>query len=703
MNTVFQYKFDDEKVLSAVEIDHVEDQLHNAINGKTHDYAKATAGTLNAVRTLRDIINTNGINAAFGEYERLKSIWNLIERVHYIAMGWDFPIIYPDLAEIWASAHDVSFVPKSSKFLPQRMGEFLKGRFNFISIPKFDQLYVYNVSTGLYEKNARDFIALHVRNVNENASTYEVNETTNYIKDLTVQDESTFDNVGDLINLKNGVYNLANHRLMPHDAKWHFRNKLPVKYDPMAYPFRFMSLLKYLTQDDPMKAIKILELFAWTLMKGYPVKKAVILYGEGDRGKSTLLNVLSAFLGEDVITHTPLQTLVEDRFSTAELWGKKANIAGEVGKGVLYDTDEFKRLTGDDRVEGAKKFTQEKIKFHNEAKLIFALNTLFASRDQTDAFYKRFELVELLINILEYPELPKGELKYWLTTDSELSGILNLVLDIFLPAMLDKRKFEGTEAVEAIRERYNLNANPVYAFVDEMFDSAPGNKIPSNEVFEAIREFCKIRGLEERSDNSVGRQLLRHPMGIGKARPMENGSFTNYYTNVAWVADKDERLSGFSKSKNETMIPFEEVLKSYIEKHNVHLDYQGYQGFLYLSAGEVSYSKGIQKTMIAMIPQKNNSLENQSNGTSEKPIIVSNEKIENPDKSPQLNITPIEQKLMDTVRKAKKRLSPKEIYDAWDTTYEPSMPPDLGKLFDMAVNLTMKTDLKMANQKFCFE
>ena len=100
-----------------------------------------------------------------------------------------------------------------------------------------------------------------------------------------------------------------------------------------------------------------------------------MLYGSGKNGKTTFLNLLVRFLGEDNVVNVSLQDLLYNRFSKAKLYGKLANIYDDIPNTKLTGTGNFKILTGKGRVWADLKF-KSGFEFVNYAKLIFSCNEL---------------------------------------------------------------------------------------------------------------------------------------------------------------------------------------------------------------------------------------------------------------------------------------------------------------------------------------
>ena len=88
-----------------------------------------------------------------------------------------------------------------------------------------------------------------------------------------------------------------------------------------------------------------------------------------------MIRVLQEMLGRDSYSSVNLQDLINDRFKRAELFGKKANISGDVPSVPLKDPQMFQNLTGGDDVTVEFKYG-DPFQMTNTAKLIFGANKL---------------------------------------------------------------------------------------------------------------------------------------------------------------------------------------------------------------------------------------------------------------------------------------------------------------------------------------
>jgi phage/plasmid-associated DNA primase len=104
--------------------------------------------------------------------------------------------------------------------------------------------------------------------------------------------------------------------------------QLPVDWNPKATCPRIDRFLWEVIPPDALDLV--LEVIGYATYPANPYRVAVLLLGPGRNGKSILLRVLAALLGPENVSAMPLQVLAENRFASAELLGKLANIGGDL-------------------------------------------------------------------------------------------------------------------------------------------------------------------------------------------------------------------------------------------------------------------------------------------------------------------------------------------------------------------------------------
>jgi P4 family phage/plasmid primase-like protien len=276
-----------------------------------------------------------------------------------------------------------------------------------------------------------------------------------------------------LIALKNGVLNVESQQLVEKSPGYFIVSKLPVSYDTSADCPAIKKFLVEVFGETQLVALQ--EALGYTLHKEPLFEKAFMLIGDGANGKSTFLNLLQAFLGRENFSNVALQDLCIDRFASANLYGKMANISADLPKTAISTSGRFKMLTGRDMIYAQFKF-KPAFQFLNTAKMWFSCNEFPQTTEDTLAYVRRWKIFNCGAVFLGDKADPKILDK--LTTETELSGLLNWVLE-GLKRLLENGRFSFNETEETLRENILKLSNPTKAFIERELE-------PSNDVKDYI-------------------------------------------------------------------------------------------------------------------------------------------------------------------------------------------------------------------------
>jgi P4 family phage/plasmid primase-like protien len=286
-----------------------------------------------------------------------------------------------------------------------------------------EEMYYYDIGRGLYLRFGDSVIREYVEILNPKVKTHTVNEIIQKIKRRTYINRNESDNQTDIINVQNGLLNVWTGELSEHSPHFLSIVQLPIVYDPNA---KCPTILRFLGQVlHPQDVFTAMEIIGYLLYRAAIYEKAVMLYGNGDNGKGIFIKLIEAFVGSENCSHVPLQELDNDKFSSADLYGKLVNTFADLTSQKLLTTGNFKTLVSGDTVRAQKKYGQP-FSFRNNAKLIFSSNKIPDSDDKSYAYFKRWL-------ILSFDKVFQGMSKDTnlinkLTTPDELSGLLNLAL-----------------------------------------------------------------------------------------------------------------------------------------------------------------------------------------------------------------------------------------------------------------------------------
>ena len=190
------------------------------------------------------------------------------------------------------------------------------------------EIYYYDAHNGVYVQGGEVLIETEAEEYENRISTYKVAEIINKIRRRTYVSRTDFDRDSNLINLRNGLFNIMTGQLVEHSSKYLSLAQLPINYDPKA---KCPNILRFLGQVlRPKDVFIVLQVFGYCLYRTSKYEKAIMCCGKGDNGKSTLQRLFERFLGDQNVSHASIQELNNDRFAIADLHGKIANVCADL-------------------------------------------------------------------------------------------------------------------------------------------------------------------------------------------------------------------------------------------------------------------------------------------------------------------------------------------------------------------------------------
>ena len=397
---------------------------------------------------------------------------------------------------------DPSRYIEDGKVIPKLLADDIISDFIFKTTYGDHQIFFYD--DGIYNDNGEDLICANVeKRLGKRSSDHITDEVTGHTRRSTLTKISEFNKYVHLLHLQNGIFNLDKMELEDFDEEILSTVRLPVRFVEGADCPRFNQFLKEILAPNDIPLIQ--EIFGWCLFKDYRYQKAVMCVGEGSNGKSTLLGVLKSFLGSKNTISISLQQL-NRTFAPNQLFGKLANIYPDLPSDALRATGVFKALTGGDQISADVKYSKNFRTFNNYAKLIFSTNKIPESPDDSDAFFRRW----LLIN---FPNKFEGGnkdevLPGKLTTPEELSGIFTWAIE-GAKRLVERGGFEYRET-EKVREQYQRMASPLYAFVEDCIEVALQGWISKEDFYNNFVDYCKANNLPVIAKSVVGKKLPQY-------------------------------------------------------------------------------------------------------------------------------------------------------------------------------------------------
>jgi len=234
-----------------------------------------------------------------------------------------------------------------------------------------------------------------------------------------------------LINLKNCMYDYKTGDVFAHSPSFLSTVQLGFEYDPNATSPKFDA---WLEQVAPHSVDMMWEVIGYSLMSGNPFQKAVLLVGSGRNGKSTFLRVIQNMMGEENYSSLTLKTLTEGKFEVASLYGKLANIAGDIYQPHAKDSETIKQVTGGDHITAQRKYGNP-FTFSPWATLFFSTNKMWSSSDTSRGYIRRW--LPLAFDQL----LPEDSTFNEEDLYAEAAGIFNKAM-VALQRLMERGQFE---------------------------------------------------------------------------------------------------------------------------------------------------------------------------------------------------------------------------------------------------------------------
>lgn len=265
------------------------------------------------------------------------------------------------------------------------------------------------------------------------------------------------------VPLKNGVLNFMTGEMREHDPDDYIDRIIPVDYVEDAECPVWQRCLNEWLPDMAEEQDLLQQFFGYILMPHARYKKAAILYGLRDTGKSQICNIAKALAGGDRFTCSITPDEMDDPRKLAPIKGKALNMVADLPKNTVLADGGFKKLvsTGD-AIQIDQKFTRAET-YTPTAKHMFATNNLPVITDVTDAVFRRIVILHFTNQIPEHRQDTLLESKLM----AEMDGILRWAVEGARMLFSNHGKWPRVKSSEEIIGTYKLDQNPSYFYLLE--------------------------------------------------------------------------------------------------------------------------------------------------------------------------------------------------------------------------------------------
>lgn len=334
----------------------------------------------------------------------------------------------------------------------------------------------------------------------------------------------SFDTDAFALNVANGTLRLDGARigLYPPQRRDRATKCGTVRYDPDADCPKWRQFLAEIFPNQADIQVMVQRWLGYCLTGSIAEQRCVIFEGQGSNGKSVLMNVVAAMMG-DYATTTPVESFLHnDRKSgsgpspdIARLAGARLVRTSEPEPGSRLSESTLKQFTGGELMV-ARKLHKDFFEFRPRAKLTMSVNVrpVIVGKDHG---IKRRILVVPFARIFSKDEIAEAAAKRGgkaLEDDllTEATGILNWMLDGF--RMWREDGLAVPAAVTSATEGYFAEMDPIGQFIREAcIVVADGlgvtveDKEKSAELYAAYKRWCDANNEEPKNNTAFGRRL----------------------------------------------------------------------------------------------------------------------------------------------------------------------------------------------------
>lgn len=273
---------------------------------------------------------------------------------------------------------------------------------------------------------------------------------------------------------------------------------LDVKYDENAYDKYVDDFINFIANGDKEIRNLIEEILGHTIMINNFPHKIFVLSGSGNNGKSTFVEMLTAF-ANNLSSHIDI-TGFEDGTQVVSLIGKIINIADDIDPNYLEKTKVLKTMASGNTITVRAIYSQP-VTIKNTATLVFTCNEVPVFKDKTEGIKRR-----LIIIPFENKVVNKiYDLDKLLSSENAKSYILRLALDGVNRILTNHMELSKSKKVEDTLREYYIESDSVLGFLEEYEGEIDNTS--TIELYNMYDFYCIQNNIKPQSKNKFTRLI----------------------------------------------------------------------------------------------------------------------------------------------------------------------------------------------------
>lgn len=298
---------------------------------------------------------------------------------------------------------------------------------------------------------------------------------------------------------------------IPHTPRYFTPVLIPRKYVPEHPPTFWLNFLDQVLERDEKRIAVLQEWFGYCLLPTTRYQRMLMLVGPGGNGKTVVLNVLTEMLGKHNCSNVELDD-INTKYGPFYTFGKLANICGDIATRYLKKPGRIKAFIGGDMIQFEQKYMNA-FSTKPTAKLIFSMNDLPNTDDDSEGFYRRMLTIPFMFTPPEPDPLLANSQSHKWPFRPELDGIFTWALEGLIH-LLHKDGFTESNSIKECMDAWRLGNEGVRRYADERLDFNHANDVstPCDFISLDYEKWAKKNREKPFSAQGLGKRLRRiHP------------------------------------------------------------------------------------------------------------------------------------------------------------------------------------------------
>ncbi len=431
------------------------------------------------------------------------------------------------------------------------IAKIIEKNFHFVVEKGTNLLYVYDPNEGIYTAGTEQLIKMEICNILDDETRVKYfAEVDNWLRSNPKTPRVEFNSDKNVIAVKNGILHLDILELENFSPSFYLTNKIPHDFIKDA---DCQAIKKFLEVSMPNENHRLQhqEFLGKILGKeNQHHHEYGIMQGEGNNGKSVLIDVDTNFLGKDNVSNQTLQALIYDKFATANLKDKYANFCADLPSTMLKHMGVINMIAAGDEITSQVKYGGL-FKWKPNIGMMFSCNEAPAidpSEDHTGT-YRRILIWDFPITFSPNdPEHPEDKaLRDKLCTEPIMSGYLNYALEGLI-RLRKQGDFTAKLPIQETRKAYIKRSDSCRAFVIENVKDTDNENdlILSDDLFRIYIAYCVTNKLTRRSKGELTKAIRSYAPGAEQTKAKINPDIKDSPRFSAWRFLKVSELSNLS-------------------------------------------------------------------------------------------------------------------------------------------------------------